>query len=139
MTKSSMLFLKFLRLQITLKNGSVLKTNLGMSGLKWDIPQPCRLLIYWEIRQKTWCILFKTLLKNAPLFLFFIFKDKKLPWLGSVSFQTWHPKVRFEYWTIFEGYLQAEIFKKELLTLSQSLIFNVNSHIFKIKDKNKLK
>ena len=66
-------------------------------------------------------------------------KNKQIPWLGSVSFETWHPKVRFEYWTIFEGYLWAEIFEKEIWPLCQSLILNVNSHIFKIKDKSKWK
>ena len=60
--------------------------------------------------------------------------------VGSVSFETWHIKVRFEYWTIFEGYLRAEIFEKQIWTFGQSLIFNVNLRIFrKSKIKNKLK
>ena len=62
-------------------------------------------------------------------------KIKSSHGLGSVSFKTWHPKVRFEYCTIFEGYLWAEIFEKQLWTFGQSLIFNVFSYILKIKDK----
>ena len=89
--------------------------------------------------KKPWCNLFKTLLEIAPWCLFIFSKNKQKPRLGSVSFETWHPKVGFEYWTIFEGYLWAEIFEKEIWPFGQSLIFNVDSHIFKIKDKSKLK
>ena len=57
----------------------------------------------------------------------------------SVSFETKHLKVRFEYWTIFKGYLQAKIFEKQLWTFGQKLIFNEFTYIFKIKDKIKVK
>ena len=100
LTKRSNFFFNYLSPQISLKNGSVLKTNLWILGFKWNWLQP------W--------------------FLFNFSKNKKLPWLGSVSFETWHYKVRFEYWTIFEGYFRAEIFEKQLWTFGQSLIFNVN-------------
>ena len=58
-------------------------------------------------------------------------RNQNRPWLGSVSFENWHPKVRFEYWTIFEGYFRAEIFQKQFWTFGQSLIFNV---FFRKKD-----
>ena len=45
------------------------------------------------------------------------------------------PEVRFEQWTIFEGYLQAEIFEEYLWSFGQAVIFNAFSYISKIKDK----
>ena len=96
-------------------------------------------LEFQKYRQNPWCNLFKTLEKIAPWCLFIFSKNKQKPWLGSVSFETWYSKVCFEYWTIFEGYLWAEIFEKEIWPFGQSLIFNVNSYIFKIKDKSQLK
>ena len=38
-----------------------------MSGLKWDRPQPWRLLIYGEIRQKPWWNLYKNTLKDCTM------------------------------------------------------------------------
>ena len=127
MTKSSELLLKYLSPQISLKNGSVLKTDLWMSGFAWDWPQPLELFIFRKIEQNPSCNVLNCF-KKIPRFL---------PLLGSVSFETWYPKVRFEYWTIFEGYLRAEIFQKQFWTFDQSLIFNVFSYIFKIKDKKR--
>ena len=43
-------------------------------------------------------------------------------------------KVYFEYWIIFEGYMQAELFEKQLQSFGKSLIFSVFDHIFKNKD-----
>ena len=69
---------------------------------------------------------FKVFLKDyTVVFACFFSRNQNRPWLGSVSFENWHPKVRFEYWTIFEGYFRAEIFQKQFWTFGQSLIFNV--------------
>ena len=139
MTKRSDFFFKYLSPQISLKNGSVLKTNLWVSGFKWNWPQPWFLFIFGKNKQTPWCNLLTCFKKIASWCLFIFAKNKQKPRLGSLLFETWHTKVRFEYWTIFEGYLWAEIFEKEIWPFGQSLIFNVNSHIFKIKNKSKLK
>ena len=135
MTKSSELLFKYLGLQISLKNGSVLKMDLWISIFKWDWSQPWELFIFGKIKQKPWCNRLKCFKKIAPWFLPDCSRNLKPQWSGCVSFETWYPKVRFEYWTIFEGYFWAEIFQKQFLTFDQSLIFNVFSYIFKIKDK----
>ena len=57
--------------------------------------------------------------------------NQKPPWLGSVSFETWHPKVRFEHWNIFEGYLGAVIFEKQHRTFGQSLFSMLTLLTFK--------
>ena len=139
MTKSSELDFKYLGPQISLKNGSVLKTDLWISGFRWDWPQPWELFIFWKIKQKPWCNLLMCFKKIAPWFLPDCSRNQKPQWSGCVSFETWYPKVRFEYWTIFEGYLRARIFKNQFWFFIQSLIFNVFSYIFKIKDKKQLK
>ena len=77
--------------------------------------------------------------KIARWFLPDCSRNLKPQWLGCVLFETWYPKVRFEYWTIFEGYLRARIFKNQFWFFIQSSIFNVFSNIFKIKDKRQLK
>ena len=95
---------------------------------------------FWFLEKtgKTTVQSFKNTLKDCIIVtVFFFSKNKKHSWLGSVSFETWHPKVRFEYWTIFEGYFLVEIFQKQFWTFDQSLIFNVFSYIFKIKDKKR--
>ena len=126
MTKRSNFFFKYLSPQISLKNGSVLKTNLWVSGFKWNWPQPWFLFIFGKNKQTPWCNLLKCFKKIASWFLPDFSLNQKPPWLGSVSFETWHPKVRFEHWNIFEGYLGAAIFEKQHRTFGQSLIFNVN-------------
>ena len=73
---------------------------------------------------------FENTLKDCTMVSVKFLKNKKLPWLGSVSSETWYPKVRFEYWTISLGYLRA---------FCQSLIFIVFSYIFEIKNKKQLK
>ena len=60
-------------------HGSVFKTNLWMSGLKWDRPQPW---IFGEIRQKPWYNLMETIEKIAPWFLFIFFKNEKALMFG---------------------------------------------------------
>ena len=118
MTDKNFRVFKYLGLQISLKNGLVLKTDLWMSSFKWDWPQPWELFIFWQIKQKAWLNLLKC---SKRLLQFFCLVGFWFAWLGSVSFETWYPNVRFEYWTIFEGYLRAEIFKNELWTFCQSL------------------
>ena len=54
------------------------------------------LFIFGTIKQKPRRNLLKFLKKIATLFLL------NFSTVGSVSFETWHPKVRFEYWTVFE-------------------------------------
>ena len=90
-----------------------------------------KLFLFGKITQKPWCNLKKYFKKIAPWFLPDFSRNQRPPWLGSVSFETWHIKVRFEYWTIFEGYLRAEIFEKQIWTFGQSLIFNVNLRKFR--------
>ena len=63
---------------------------------------------------------FKVFLKDCTVVLPVFSRNQKRPWLGLVSFETWYSKVRFEYWTIFEGYFWAEIFQKQFLTFDQS-------------------
>ena len=77
-------------------------------------------------KQTPLCNLLKCFKKIASWILPDFSINQKPPWLGSVSFETWHPKVRFEHWNIFEGYLGAAIFEKQHRTFGQSLIFNVN-------------
>ena len=77
------------------KNGSTLKTDIWMSGFKCDWLQPWELFIFGKIKQKPWCNLLKCFKKIAPWFLPDFSRNQKPPWLGSVSFYTWHPKVRF--------------------------------------------
>ena len=96
-------------------------------------PNHGSLFIFGKIKQNPLCNVLMCIKKIAPWSLPDFSRNRKPPWLESVSFETWHPKVRFEYWTIFEGYLRAEIFQKQLCTFGQSLIFNVFSYIFKIK------
>ena len=81
--------------------------------------QPWELFIFGKIKLKSWCKLLKCFEKIAPWFLPDFSWNQKPPWLGSVSFETWHPKVRFEYLTIFEGYLLAKIFQKQLFTFGK--------------------
>ena len=52
-------FFKYLSPQISLKSESVLKTDLWLSVLKWDRPQPFRLLSYGKIRQNHGAIFLK--------------------------------------------------------------------------------
>ena len=68
MTRSSGLFFKYLRPLISLKNGSVLKVNLWMSGFKWDWPQQWELFIFGKNKQNPWCNLVKSFKKVAPWF-----------------------------------------------------------------------
>ena len=124
LTKSSELVFKYLDPQISLKNGSVLKTV-----SKETDPNHWSFLLFWKIQQKPRCDLFKCFKKIAPWFLPDCSRNQKPQWSECVSFETWYPKVRFEYWTIFEGYLQAEILEKQLWTSGQSLIFIVFSYI----------
>ena len=57
-------------------------------------------------------------------------QNMNLTGLGSVSFQMLYLWVRFEYWTIFEGYLRAEVLAN---IFGLSLIFSAYSYIFKFK------
>ena len=111
----------------------IIKSKIGTGHISpGPVSQNLVHLITWisgEIRQKSCCNLFKALLKIAPWFQFYCSKNEKLPWLGSVSFETC-----FENWPIFEVLLWAEIFEKQLWTFGQSLILNVFLHIFKIKE-----
>ena len=67
----------------------------------------------WTFGQSLQCCnLFETLYKIAPWFLFIFSKNRKNSKLGSVSVETRHPMVHFDYWTFFEGYLGTEIFEK---------------------------
>ena len=88
--KKSELVFKYLGPKISLKNGSVLKTNLIMSHFKWDWPQPWELFIFGKIKQKPRCNLLKCLKKIAPWFLPDFSRNQKPPWLESISFETWH-------------------------------------------------
>ena len=73
---------------------------------------------------------FKVFLKDCTaVFACFFFRNQNRQWLGSISFENWHPKVRFEYWTISEGYFWAEIFEKQLWTSGKWFILNVFSYI----------
>ena len=135
MTKTSELFCKYLGPLISLKNGSVLKTDLYTSGFKWDWPQPWELFIFGKIKQKARCKLLKWLKKIAPWFLPNFSRNRKPPWLRSVSFETWYPKIRFEYWTIFEGYFRPEIFENQLAKWPSSVI--ISSYLPHANDKKK--
>ena len=101
LTKRSDFFFKYLSPQISLKNYSVLKMNLWISGFKWNWPQPWFLFIFGKNKQTPWCNLLKCFKKIASWFLPDFSLNQKPPWLSSVSFETLHPKVRFEHKNIF--------------------------------------
>ena len=106
-----------------------LKRTIGYQDLYETDPNYGSLFVFGKIKQTLWCNFLKYFKKIAPWFFSASSRNQIPPWLESASFDTLSPKVRFEYWTIFEGYLLAEISEKQLWT------FFVYS---KIKDKKNI-
>ena len=115
MTESPELFLKYLGPQISLKNGSVLKTNLWMSGFKWDWPQPWGLFIFGEKKTVTIMQSFKVFLKDCTV-VFACFFQKSEPSMVRVCL-IWDLISKGPFWVLnhFWGiFLGRDIWKATL-------------------------
>ena len=152
MTKCSVLVFKYLSPEISLKNGSVLKTNLWVSRFKWDWPQTMGTFHFLKNQTESMVQPLKVFLKGC-IVDFALFLQKLEASMVGVSL-IWNVAPRGSFWVlnhflgIFPGrdickkklqypipvhswYFWAEIFEKQLRTFGQSLIFNVNLQILK--------
>ena len=110
LTRSSELFFKYLGPQIPLKNGSVLKMNLWVSGVKWDWPRQWFWFIFEKNKQTPWCNFLKCFKKIASwFFAWFLHKSEASKSMVGVCL-IWGltPKGPFwalkHFWGIFGAY-----------------------------------
>ena len=108
MTRSSELFFKYLGPQISLKNGSLLKTNLWMSGFKWDLPQTMGAFNFLKNQTETMVKPLKVFLKGCIMDFAWFLQKLEASMIGVCLICDLTSKGPFwvlnHFWGIFAGW-----------------------------------